>query len=169
MGVAGCGKSTVAGLLASLLGVVHIEGDDFHPVENLSKMKAGIALTDADRKGWLDTLGRELSAQAGGAVLSCSALKRDYRDRLRAAVPGLHFVFLDLNAAEAHQRVAARSGTHLFPPSLVESQFATLERPGDEPRVLQLNALLTPQNLASAAAVWLARDNTDETPERRHA
>ena len=84
MGVDGCGKSTVGKLLADDLGLAFIEGDQFHPPENLRKMSAGIALDDADRQGWLDRLGAELQSHPRGAVLSCSALKRAYRDRLDA-------------------------------------------------------------------------------------
>ena len=85
MGVSGCGKSSLGAALARELALPLIEGDDFHPPENVSKMRAGIALTDADRVGWLAALGRELAGRHAGAVLTCSALKRDYRERLRAA------------------------------------------------------------------------------------
>jgi gluconokinase len=108
MGVSGCGKSSLGAALARELGLPLIEGDDFHPPESVSKMRAGIALTDADRAGWLDTLAATLAAHPQGAVLSCSALKRGYRDRLRAAVPRLLFVFMELSREEAERRVAGR-------------------------------------------------------------
>ncbi|MHB8950975.1 MAG: gluconokinase [Rhodoferax sp.] len=113
MGVAGCGKSSAGQALASKLGLPLIEGDEFHPASNLDKMRQGPALAE----------------QQGGAVLTCSALKRAYRDRLRAWVLDLRLVFLDIDPDTAHQRVTARAGEHLFPPSLEDSQFATLESP----------------------------------------
>src|SRR4051812_48526041 len=89
MGVAGCGKSAVGQLLADALALPLIEGDAFHPQGNIDKMRQGLPLTDADRADWLRRLGTELAQHAGGAVLTCSALKASYRDALRAAVPGL--------------------------------------------------------------------------------
>ena len=140
MGVSGCGKSSLGAALAREMGLPLIEGDDFHAPESVRKMRAGIALTDDDRAGWLTTLGDELARHREGAVLTCSALKRDYRERLRAAVPGLRFVFLALSREEAERRVAARAGEHMFPPSLVANQFATLESPVGEPGVLEVDA-----------------------------
>ncbi len=156
MGVAGCGKSSLGTALAAALALPLIEGDDHHSVESRAKMSRGIALDDADRAGWLDRLGAELArhaAQEGGAVLSCSALKRAYRDRLRAACPGLRFVFLELDRDEALRRVASRA-THFFSSSLVDSQFATLERPDPalEPDVLMLSAT-QPLEMLCAAVV----------------
>jgi gluconokinase len=155
MGVAGCGKSSVAKAVAKLLGLPLIEGDEFHPECNLAKMRQGLALTDADRADWLSALGQALARHPGGAVLTCSALKRSYRERLRAHVVGLRFVFLDIDAQTAHQRVTARSGEHLFPPSLVQSQFATLESPLGEAGVLRVDATQTLDHLTAAVAQWL--------------
>jgi gluconokinase len=154
MGVAGCGKSSLGAALAAALALPLIEGDDHHSAESRAKMSRGIALDDADRAGWLDRLGAELArhaAQDGGAVLSCSALKRAYRDRLRAACPGLRFVFLELDRDEALRRVASRA-THFFSSSLVDSQFATLERPDPalEPDVLRLSATQPLDELCAA-------------------
>ena len=87
MGVAGCGKSAVGQLIAAQLGLPLIEGDDFHPASNVSKMQRGVALTDDDRADWLQTLGLELARHTEGAVLTCSALKAAYRDSLRAGRP----------------------------------------------------------------------------------
>lgn len=157
MGVAGCGKSAVGERLAPLLGLPLIDGDGFHPEENVRKMRAGIALTDQDRAGWLHRLGEELRAHPGGAVLACSALKRSYRDVLRAAAPGLRFVYLALNPAQAQQRVAARAG-HFYPPSLVASQFATLEDPAGEPGVLTIDTTLPVDEVVRQAAAGLAKD-----------
>jgi gluconokinase len=140
MGVAGCGKSSVGAALAQACGLPLIEGDDFHSAASRDKMNRGIALTDADRDSWLATLGDELRRRPDGAVLTCSALKRAYRDRLRAAAPGLRFVFLDIDREHALQRVAARA-SHFFSASLVDNQFATLESPVGEPGVLRVDAL----------------------------
>lgn len=156
MGVAGCGKSSLARTLADALGWDFIEGDDHHSPENKALMRAGIALTDADRAGWLSTLGQQLQQAPGGAALSCSALKRRYRDTLRQAVPGLRFVFLDITPEQALQRVRARAGGHYFPPQLVDSQFDALERPLGETGVLCLQADATPTDLFHAVADWLA-------------
>lgn len=139
MGVSGCGKSSLGAALAEALALPLIEGDDFHPPANVEKMSAGVPLTDADRSGWLDTLGAQLAAHAQGAVLTCSALKRAYRDRLRASVPGLRFVFMALTPDEAQRRVASRT-EHMFPASLVANQFATLESPVGEIGVLAVDA-----------------------------
>ena len=139
MGVSGCGKSSLGAALAEALALPLIEGDDFHPPANVEKMSAGVPLTDADRSGWLDTLGGQLAAHAQGAVLTCSALKRAYRDRLRASVPGLRFVFMALTPDEAQRRVASRT-EHMFPASLVANQFATLESPVGETGVLAVDA-----------------------------
>jgi gluconokinase len=158
MGVSGCGKSSVGAALARALALPLIEGDDFHAPESVSKMRAGIALTDADRAGWLDALGRELAARPQGAVLTCSALKRDYRERLRAAAPGLRFVFMDLTREEAERRVAARAAEHMFPASLVANQFATLESPAGEPGVLSLDAATPLDRLVDQARAWFQQD-----------
>lgn len=158
MGVAGSGKSTVAARVAQASGRPLVEGDDFHPPENIRKMSAGIGLTDADRQGWLDRLARELHAHPQGAVLSCSALKRAYRDRLRAAAPGLRFVYLDVSPDVARERVLSRRGSHFFPASVVASQFATLEDPSGEGGVLRLDAALQPDELAARAIDWISSD-----------
>jgi len=155
MGVSGCGKSSLGAALARDLALPLIEGDDFHAPESVRKMRAGIPLTDADRAGWLTTLGEELARHQEGAVLTCSALKRDYRERLRAAVPGLRFIFMALSREEAERRVAARAGSHMFPPSLVANQFATLESPVGEPGVLEVDATLPLDQLVEQTRGWL--------------
>lgn len=158
MGVAGSGKSSLGALIAARLMLPFIEGDDFHSEQSKRKMHAGLALDDTDRAQWLDTLGRELAGHRGGAVLACSALRRIYRDRLRAAVPGVGFVFLDIDRATVSARVSARAHTHLFPVSLVESQFATLEPPLNEPHVLRLHATDRLEALTDQAVAWIAAD-----------
>ena len=160
MGVAGCGKSSLGSALAQAEGLPLIEGDDHHSPTSREKMRQGIALTDADREGWLTTLGQLLQAQPQGAVLTCSALKKVYRDRLRNACPGLRFVFLEIDRASAGQRVAARAGTHFFSSALVDSQFATLESPVGEAGVLRLDALLDLPTLQQQASAWLATKET---------
>lgn len=144
MGVSGCGKSSLGAALAQALGARLIEGDDHHPAANQDKMQRGIALTDADREPWLAHLGALLREDTGsGVVLTCSALKRRYRDQLRAFEPALQFVFLDISEAEARTRVNARQG-HFFPAQLVADQFAALQSPIGEPGVWRVDALLSP-------------------------
>ncbi|MCM5679689.1 gluconokinase [Schlegelella sp. S2-27] len=154
MGVAGCGKSSLGRACADALGWPLLEGDEYHSPENVAKMRAGIALTDADREGWLDRLGNLLQAAPHGAVLTCSALRQRYRDRLRSFVPGLRFAFLQLSEADAYARVASRPN-HLFPPSLVASQFATLESPAGEPGVLSLDATRALDTLCQEVVAWM--------------
>jgi gluconokinase len=154
MGVAGSGKSTLGAAVAERMGWPMIEGDDFHSDENKARMRAGIPLSDGDREGWLRSLAREIQKYPGGAVLTCSALKRGYRDILRGASPGLAFVFLEITEEEALGRVRTR-GQHFFPPQLMHSQFETLEAPLDEPRVLQLDGILPLEMLVDRSVEWL--------------
>ncbi len=157
MGVSGCGKSSVGAEIALKSGGRLIEGDAFHPAANIEKMSAGIPLDDHDRAGWLERLGVEMQAciaEHERAVLTCSALKQAYRDKLRAAVPGLGFVFLELTREEAAKRVANRPG-HFMPASLIDSQFATLEPPTGEPLTLTLDAAAPIGQLAEQVDSWL--------------
>ena len=160
MGVAGCGKSSLGREVAAALGLALIEGDDFHAPASIEKMKSGQPLNDADRWQWLDTLAAQLAAHAEGAVLTCSALKRAYRERLRAAVPGLRIAHLSIERDAALQRVAARASQHLFPPSLVDSQFAALESPAGEAGVLTLDATQPLAELTRLTADWLTEART---------
>ena len=155
MGVAGCGKSTLAQRLAGAMELPFIEGDEFHSPENKRKMTQGIALDDADRQGWLDSLANEMRKHPSGAILSCSALKRVYRDRLRAALLALRFIHIKITQDLSNSRVTARSAEHFFPTSIVASQFAALEDPLDEERVLQLDGSLTPSELLFRAIDWI--------------
>jgi gluconokinase len=166
MGVSGCGKSTVARACAQRLGWTMVEGDDFHTPESVAKMRAGTPLTDADRTEWLQRLAGILrrhhagdgAHQAGsGVFLTCSALRRSYRELLRTASPGLGFVFLELRFDEALCRASERPG-HFFPASLVESQFATLEPPQGEPGVLAVDAVAPVDAVADAVVAWLGAD-----------
>ncbi|SDS61454.1 gluconate kinase, SKI family [Halopseudomonas litoralis] len=156
MGVTACGKSTIAEAIAQGAGGIYIEGDLFHSAASIKKMRSGIALDDADRSEWLKQLGELLtSAVAAGQkpVLSCSALKRCYRDRLRAAVPALGFVFLDIDQTEVQRRAALRKG-HFMSLELISSQFATLQRPDNEPRVLTVDAALPVAEISRQAVDW---------------
>jgi gluconokinase len=131
MGVAGSGKTSVGRHLATVLGWTFAEGDDFHPQANVSKMAGGTPLTDADRWPWLDAIGRWIVAETAenrSAVVSCSALKRRYRDRLRLAWPALRLVYLRVEREELRRRLAARL-EHFFPAQLLDSQLQELEPP----------------------------------------
>ena len=163
MGVAGCGKSSLGVAVARQLGLPLIEGDDHHSADSLSKMCSGIALTDADRDGWLTALGDQLASQTTAVVLTCSALKRAYRERLRQADPGLRFVYLDINRSQALARVTARAAEHFFSTSLVDSQFATLEVPTGEPGVLRVDAMAPLADLQAQVCSWLSMPSTKET------
>lgn len=154
MGVAGSGKSTLAAAVAQRLHRPWLEGDHFHSFSNRRKMAQGEPLTDADRASWLTSLCDELRRQPG-ALLACSALKRSYRDQLRAASPGLHFAYLDIAKPAATQRVRTRGG-HFFAASLMDSQFDTLEPPMSEAGVLRLDALLPLDVLQAQVGAWLA-------------
>jgi gluconokinase len=147
MGVAGCGKSAVGQRVATALGLALIEGDDFHPEANVQKMASGVPLTDADRADWLKLLGEQLRARPGGAVLTCSSLKRSYREVLRAAAPGLRFAYLAITPEESLRRVSQRAD-HFYPPELVKSQFDTLQDPSGESGVLRLDGTHSMDELA---------------------
>ncbi len=141
MGVSGAGKSTVAGPLAERLGWTFQEGDALHPPANIAKMKAGVPLTDADRLPWLAAIGawmdREAAAGQGG-VVTCSALKRAYRDVLTDGRPFVRFVYLKGSEELIAARVARRVG-HFMPPSLLASQFADLQPPGPDEHAIVID------------------------------
>lgn len=151
MGVSGCGKSTLGLALAQALGVPYIEGDALHPPRNVALMAAGTPLTDADRAGWLDVIGERL-AQAGdqGAVVACSALRRIYRDRLRAASPDLRLVHLHGDPALLAERIGQRTG-HYMPPALLPSQLQTLEPPDPDEAAITLDIAQPPEALVRQA------------------
>jgi gluconokinase len=139
MGVSGSGKSTLSMALGERLGLEVMDGDDLHLPESVDKMRAGIALQDADRWPWLDRIGAYLAASGSpGRVVACSALRRAYRDRIRAQAGAVHFVFLEGHFELISQRMARRAG-HYMQPQMLESQFRTLERPtADEADVITL-------------------------------
>ena len=156
MGVAGSGKSTIAAGLAEKLGVDFIEGDSLHPQANVQKMASGHPLTDEDRWPWLEAIGDRIEAEraAGmGVVVSCSALKHVYRDCLRKRVNGrVRFILLDGSRELIAKRMLGRKG-HFMPQSLLDSQLATLERPGaDEDAVVLDISHTVPALLVEASA-----------------
>ena len=131
MGVSGSGKSTIARPVAERLGWSFQEGDDLHPKSNIEKMRSGHPLDDADRAPWLAAVHAWIDAQAAAGhngVITCSALKRAYRDRLRDGQPATRFVYLQGDEAVIRERVDGRRG-HFMPPSLLDSQFQDLEPP----------------------------------------
>lgn len=142
MGVSGCGKTSVGQGIADALGMGFIEGDALHPPANVEKMSRGIPLTDEDRFPWLDLIGRAIGGAAGegrGVVVSCSALKRIYRHRLRGFAAGrLTFVYLKGTEDLLGQRLTARKG-HFMPASLLQSQLAALEDPTGEGGVVAVD------------------------------
>lgn len=150
MGVSGCGKSTVGERLAQRLGVLFLEGDALHPPHNVALMAAGTPLTDADRADWLDAIAERLSGLQPdqGMVVSCSALKRMYRDRLRAATSDLQFVHLHGDPALLATRLAQRQG-HYMPPALLLSQLETLEIPSADESALSLDITEPADNLVT--------------------
>ena len=134
MGVAGCGKSSVGAAVAERLGATYLDGDDFHPAANIEKMSRGEPLSDEDRWPWLRIVGEETAKRRGKVFTGCSALRRAYRDYLRkTAGEPVGFIFLDGSRSLIAERMARREG-HFMPLSLLDSQFAALERPqADEP------------------------------------
>ncbi len=142
MGVSASGKTSVGEALAERLGWIFMEGDELHPQANIDKMRSGHPLDDADRAPWLDRVARWMSdrlAAGENGIISCSALKHVYRDRLRRADPGLVFVLLDPDPETLRQRVQSRTH-HFMPASLLDGQLATLDRPGPDEQALILPA-----------------------------
>jgi gluconokinase len=157
MGVCGSGKTEIGRLLAARLGCDFLDGDDFHPPANVEKMRAGTPLTDADRWPWLDRLAAEIRTRLGdgrGGVIACSALARRYRDRLGAGRPGVVLVHLDGDRGLLAQRLAARQG-HFMPATLLDSQFATLERPAREEGAVVVDVAASPEAVADAIAATI--------------
>jgi gluconokinase len=159
MGVSGCGKSTVGKALALALKLPFIEGDDLHPPHNVARMAAGTPLTDADRQTWLDALALRLGnaqVQLQGAVASCSALKRGYRDHLRQAAPQILFVHLHGSPGLLRQRLDARVG-HYMPAALLQSQLDTLEPLGADEAAVRLDISASPSALVAEIVAALSR------------
>lgn len=168
MGVAGTGKTTIGPLLADRLGVPYAEGDDFHPQANIDKMSAGIPLDDDDRWPWLDAIGAWARGRTGlGGAVSCSALKRVYRDRLRAAAPGIVFVHLTGSRELIASRMAQRQG-HFMPTALLDSQFATLQPLQADERGVEVDVSGTPDEITERAEAALAGlDGATQSAEAR--
>ena len=154
MGVAGSGKTTVGGALAAALRVEFVDADSLHPAENVAKMAAGRPLDDTDRAPWLAAVAAVLE-RADGVVVACSALKRRYRDVLRV-VPGVRFVFLDLDPATARDR-ADRRADHFMGSSMITSQFEALERPNRdaEPDVVTVDGTEPIESVVRTAVAQL--------------
>lgn len=161
MGVSGCGKSTVARLLAERMGAHFRDGDELHPSANIALMSAGTPLSDEDRWPWLAAV-RDYAARAardhGVAVIACSALRRCYRDLLGTAGCVFH-VFLDGPRELIAGRMQERKG-HFMPDALLDTQYACLESPVGEPRVVAIDVTPAPENIAAAAEAAL-RDHPD--------
>ncbi|MBD0416865.1 gluconokinase [Oryzicola mucosus] len=155
MGVSGSGKSTVGAALAGRLGVPFIEGDSLHSAANVEKMSLGIPLSDADRWPWLDDIAGIVRESESGVIISCSALKKAYRDRLREKGSSvLGFLFLAGEPGLLLQRLQSRSG-HYMKATMLESQLAALEPPFGEPRVLIRTITEPLETTVSAAADWI--------------
>ena len=154
MGVSGSGKTTVGTMLAQRLEVEYGEADDFHPQANVDKMAAGRPLDDADRRPWLAAIGAWLGEHAGnGAVATCSALKEEYRDTLRASAPSTVFLHVHGSRELLEERMRRRSG-HFMPASLLDSQLDTLEPLSERERGLAADVALTPEEIVDRFVVW---------------
>lgn len=152
MGVCGSGKTTIGAQLARALDVAFVEGDGLHPPENVHRMAAGIPLTDDDRRGWLSTIAarlREAKDAGTGLIVSCSALKRRYRDLLRTVgATDVRFVYLKGSRELLAERMASRRG-HFMPPALLDSQLAILEEPSPDERVWMCDITQTPDAIVA--------------------
>ncbi len=159
MGVSGSGKSTVGRLLAQTLRVPFQDGDELHPPDNIARMAAGVPLTDADRQDWLAAIGKRLAAAGGrrdGVVVACSALKRAYRDQLRAVAPDLRLVYLQGPAPLLAERLAARRD-HYMPASMLPSQLAALESPGSDEGAIAVDVAQSPEAIVQAVCRQLRK------------
>jgi gluconokinase len=158
MGVSGSGKSTVGAAVAQRLRVPVADADDFHPAANIAKMTAGEPLNDDDRRPWLQTIGDWLAERCGsGGVMSCSALKRTYRDQLRQHCPDVEFLHLVGTPEVIGRRQASRPG-HFMPPSLLKSQFDTLEPLESDERGVDVDV---DQDIDAIVETYLSRTNQE--------
>jgi gluconokinase len=161
MGVTGSGKSTLGQALAAALGWRFVEGDTLHPPANIARMAAGIALTDADRIPFLDNVAHAIATRQGNLVISCSALKRAYRDVLRRADPQLLFILPALTRQALQQRLERRSD-HFMPAALLDSQLADLEPPQPDEPILQIDGGAPPPQQVAVTLAALKRLQTAE-------
>jgi gluconokinase len=159
MGVSGSGKSAVGAALAQRLRVPFADADDFHPAANIAKMTAGQPLNDDDRYPWLEAIGEWLAAHRDGGVMSCSALKRTYRDQLRRHCPPVTFLHLSGSQEVIGRRQASRPG-HFMPASLLASQFATLEPLEPDEQGITIDVA---QDIDSIVETYLAHTTEQET------
>ncbi|MDT5349490.1 MAG: gluconokinase [Mycobacterium sp.] len=157
MGVSGSGKSTVGAALAHRLGVPFVDADSLHPPANIAKMTAGQPLDDDDRYPWLERVGEWLANHRDGGVASCSALRRTYRDQLRAHCPGIEFLHLSGTPELIEHRLATRSD-HFMPAALLRSQFETLQPLGDDERGVTVDVA---QDVKAIVDAFLARAVTE--------
>ena len=167
MGVAGAGKTTVGGRLAADLGWAFLDGDDLHPATNIAKMAAGFPLTDADRAPWFAEIGEVIdnwAARGTPGVVASSALKRAYRDGLRAGRPQIELVYLGGGRDLLATRLAQRTG-HFMPPGLLDSQLATLEPPTDEERAISLDISLPLERQIAEVIAALRTRGVSLTPQ----
>jgi gluconokinase len=156
MGVAGSGKTSVGRLLGEAIGATYLDGDDLHPHNNIAKMARGEPLTDADRAPWLDQIGAVLAEARGPLIVGCSALKRRYRDQIRASVDGpVTFLYLDGSRDLIAGRMALRAG-HFMPMSLLDSQFAALEPPAPDEDAITVSIDADLQTIVARLATAVA-------------
>jgi gluconokinase len=157
MGVSGCGKTTVGEGVAEVVGWRFAEGDAYHPRSNIDKMASGEALTDEDRQPWLERLASwigEQEAAGRSSVLSCSALRRSYRDVLRSGAPDVRFVHLHGDRSILEERLSTRAG-HFFPARLLDTQLATLEELAPDEAGVVVDLDLTPEEQIAQAVAWV--------------
>lgn len=165
MGVAGTGKTTIGPLLAARLGVPYAEGDDFHPPANIAKMSAGTPLDDSDRWPWLDAIGQWAHSRAGlGGVVSSSALKRAYRDRLRAAAPDAVFLHLTGDRELIKERMRERKG-HFMPTALLDSQYAALQPLQEDEAGVSVDVSGSPEDITERAVAALRRLDSNQASQ----
>jgi carbohydrate kinase (thermoresistant glucokinase family) len=162
MGVSGSGKSLIGSRLARTMSVDFLEGDDLHSAENIERMSSGVPLTDDDRAGWLHALSieiRQSSERRRSLVISCSALKRSYRDMLRGEADNVQFILLDGTSAMIADRIAARGGAHFMSPSLLENQLSILEKPSPDEGAWVFDISLSPDEIITAVLARTRGDN----------
>jgi len=153
MGVSGCGKTTIGKIIADVKKSVFVDGDDLHPQTNIKKMQSGIPLNDEDRSGWLKRIIQTactVATSGNNCVIACSALKRKYRDALRAGIQNISFVFLKASYEKVYQQMVTRK-SHFMPMDLLKSQFDTLEEPAaNEKDVITIVVSGGPEETAAA-------------------
>lgn len=166
MGVAGSGKTVIGALFAASIGVDFVEGDDFHSARNIERMATGVPLTDDDRREWLRALAmriRRAKHSSKGLVMSCSALKRSYRDILRAEADDLQFIFLRGSPPLITERLASRGSSHFMPASLLESQFAELQEPSPDETAWVCDITKSPEEIVASLVARVSKSILEVT------